>query len=100
MKSAIAKQTGGCLASDPEIVPLTFFHDSRHFAHDAVPYPRIAIERNLPRQNATNMSPATLWLWGASGSITLDGTPDHGFEETSRESHERLKGAAKLLRDR
>lgn len=34
MKSAIAKQTGVRLASDPEKVPLTFFHDSRHFAHD------------------------------------------------------------------
>ncbi|KND88058.1 hypothetical protein TOPH_07252 [Tolypocladium ophioglossoides CBS 100239] len=100
MNSTIVKQTGMCLASDPEKVPLTFFHDTRHFAHDAVPYPRIVIKQDLPRQNETNMSPATLWLWGASHSITLDGTPDHEFEESSRESHERLKGAAELLRHR
>ncbi|KAF5121838.1 hypothetical protein E5D57_012308 [Metarhizium anisopliae] len=66
----------------------------------AVPYPRMVIERSLPRQNASNTSPATLWLWGASHSITLDGTADYMFEEPSRESHKRLKGAAELLRDR
>lgn len=41
-----------------------------------VPYPRIIIGRDLPRQNASKMSPATLWLWGASHSITSDGTTD------------------------
>ncbi|TWU72859.1 hypothetical protein ED733_003317 [Metarhizium rileyi] len=100
MKSAITNQTGMCLASDPEKIPLTFFHDTLHFAHAAVPYPRVVVPQDLPRQNETNRSPATLWLWGASTSITLDGTPDHYFEESSRESHKRLKGAAKLLRDR
>ncbi|EFY92276.1 hypothetical protein J3458_000871 [Metarhizium acridum] len=100
MKSAITKQTGICLTSDPEKIPLTFFHETLHFAHAMVPYPRVTIERDLPRQNATNMSPATLWLWGASHCITLDGTTDHKFEESARESYERLKGAAELLRDR
>ncbi|KID59688.1 hypothetical protein MAN_10494, partial [Metarhizium hybridum] len=100
MKSGISIQTGICLASDSEKIALTFFHDTLHFAHAAVPYPRMVIERNLPRQNASNTSPATLWLWGASHSITLDGTADHMFEESSRESHRRLKGAAELLRDR
>ncbi|KAM4056026.1 hypothetical protein HRG_002951 [Hirsutella rhossiliensis] len=100
MKSAIAKKTGMCHVSDSEKMPLTFFHASRHFAHGAIPYPRIVIERDLPRQNATDTSPATLWLWGASHSITLDGTPDYAFEVISRESHERLKGAAELLRNR
>ncbi|RCI07691.1 hypothetical protein L249_5671 [Ophiocordyceps polyrhachis-furcata BCC 54312] len=100
IRSAIARQTGVCLSLDPEKVPLRFFHTSRHFAHAAIPYPRIIIERDLPRQNAGDTSPATLWLWGASHSLTLDGTPDNEFEESSRESHDRLKGAAELLRHR
>ncbi|PQK11502.1 hypothetical protein BB8028_0003g01270 [Beauveria bassiana] len=99
MKSSITQQVGKSLASDLEKVPLTFFHKSKYFAHDATPYPRIAIETDLPRQNDSNTSPATLWLWGASHSITLDGTKDHKFEESARESHSRLKGAADLLRD-
>ncbi|QPH15928.1 hypothetical protein C2857_000459 [Epichloe festucae Fl1] len=105
MRSAIVKQTGICLTSDPEKIPLRFYHDTLHFAHvmflkALFPYPRIVIEQDLPRQTPTYVSPATLWLWGASHSITLDGTTDHEFEESSRESHERLKGAAELLRDR
>lgn len=35
MRSSIVKQTGLCLVSDPEKVTLAFFHDSRHFAHNA-----------------------------------------------------------------
>lgn len=35
MKSAIARQTGICLTLDPEKIPLTFFHDTLHFAHGA-----------------------------------------------------------------
>ncbi|KAK2593513.1 hypothetical protein QQS21_008779 [Conoideocrella luteorostrata] len=79
LKSAITKQTGICLSSDPEKFPLTFYHETLHFAHATVPYPRIVIEQDLPRQNTTKVSPATLWLWGASHSITLDGTPDGEF---------------------
>lgn len=33
IRSAIARQTGVCFSPDPEKVPLTFFHTSRHFAH-------------------------------------------------------------------
>lgn len=36
-RSAIARQIGVCLSSDPEKVPLTFFHTSRHFAHGMLP---------------------------------------------------------------
>ncbi|PNY23786.1 uncharacterized protein TCAP_06274 [Tolypocladium capitatum] len=96
-RSAIAKQAGLSLTADPNKVPLAFHHDSRHFAHQSIPYPRIIIERDLPRQSVSNMSPATLWLWGATHCITLDGTPDHEFEESCRESHERLKGAMDIL---
>ena len=46
---------------------------------EALAYPRIVIEQALPRQSQGNTSPATLWLWGATHSITLDGTPDGRF---------------------
>lgn len=46
---------------------------------DATAYPQITIEQDLPRQNKGNQSPASLWLWGASHSITLDGTADRGY---------------------
>ncbi|OAQ98394.1 hypothetical protein LLEC1_04362 [Akanthomyces lecanii] len=82
--------------SDQEKVPLKFFHGPRYFANstaspivsrhgasntfglslDATAYPRITIEQDLPRQTETDVSSATLWLWGASHSITLDGTAD------------------------
>ncbi|RSM09761.1 hypothetical protein CDV31_007501 [Fusarium ambrosium] len=114
MRSAIVKQTRSSLASDAEKIPLAFHHESRHFAHDLVPYPRIILEHDLPHQSPGNTSPATLWLWGATHSITLDGTTDGEFltrkqrddtklqvaefEEASRESHKRLEGAAELLK--
>ncbi|KPM41956.1 hypothetical protein AK830_g4605 [Neonectria ditissima] len=100
MRSAIAKQTGLSLAEDADKVPLAFYHDGRHFAHDAAPYPRLILEQDLPRQNASNISPATFWLWGATHCVTLDGTPDHDFEQESRESHGRLEGAAEMLKDK
>ncbi len=46
---------------------------------DATTYPQITIEQDLPRQNKGNQNRATLWLWGASHSITLDGTADRGY---------------------
>jgi hypothetical protein len=33
MKSGISKQIGTCLASDPEKIPVIFFHETLHFAH-------------------------------------------------------------------
>ncbi|EEU41928.1 uncharacterized protein NECHADRAFT_86004 [Fusarium vanettenii 77-13-4] len=98
MRSAIMKQTESSLATNAERVPLVFHHHSRHFAHHTAPYPRIILEHDLPHQNPGATSPATLWLWGATHSITLDGTSDAKFEEACRESHERLEGAAKLLK--
>lgn len=41
---------------------------------DITAYPKTSIEQDLPRQNVTDTSPATLWLCGASHPITLDGT--------------------------
>ncbi|KAL3953687.1 hypothetical protein ACCO45_011643 [Purpureocillium lilacinum] len=39
-------------------------------------YPRIVLDQDLPRQSTAVTSPATLWLWGATNAITLDGTAD------------------------
>ncbi|KAI6465692.1 hypothetical protein MCOR18_010116 [Pyricularia oryzae] len=79
MKRAIGEQINLSSIADPEKVPLTFYHDSRHFQHQYVPYPRLVLEGDLPRQNTTNASAATLWTWGASHCITLDGTADGKF---------------------
>ncbi|RSL73917.1 hypothetical protein CEP54_000142 [Fusarium duplospermum] len=98
VRSAIAKHTEFPLAPDAEKVPLIFHHQSRHFVYHTLPYPRVILEHDLPQQNPSNTSPATLWLWGATHSITLDGTSDAEFEEACRESHERLEGAAELLK--
>lgn len=95
MAAAVRPQASPSL----EQVPLTFFHESRCFATQAASYPRITIKQDLPRPNGTSVSPATLWLWGASHSITLDGTEDHEFELASRDSHHQLKGVAELLKD-
>ncbi|RSL65978.1 hypothetical protein CEP53_003501 [Fusarium sp. AF-6] len=114
LRSAIVNQTRSSIVSGAAKIPLAFHHESQHFAHDTVPYPRIILEHDLPRQSPGNTSPATLWLWGATHSITLDGTSDGEFltrkqgddtqlqvaefEEACRESHERLEGAAELLK--
>lgn len=103
-------------------VPLSFFHESRCFANsmappapvcimncltrgffffcfqDATAYPRITIEQDLPRQNVTDMSPATLWLWGASHSITLDGTADRVCASPSLWENLKLTLAARSIR--
>lgn len=100
LKSAIDEQIEPSSFADPEMVPLVFHHDSRHFAHHSLSYPRLIIGEGLPRQNSTSTSPATLWAWGATHCITLDGTADHDFHESARESYERLKGVAELLKDR
>ncbi len=84
---------------DPERHALTFFHETKSFAHGMQPFrdcllenvsltegvgteatspsfPRLEIPRDLPRQNDGNQSPATLFLVGVSHTIALDGTLD------------------------
>ncbi|KAI6351827.1 hypothetical protein MCOR25_009720 [Pyricularia grisea] len=61
---------------DKKKVPLIFYHNGCHFAHQFVPYPRLILDQDLPRQTSTNASPATLWTWGATHCITLNGTED------------------------
>ncbi|KAL2670645.1 hypothetical protein Neosp_014433 [[Neocosmospora] mangrovei] len=86
MRSAIVKQTESSLTTNAEKIPLVFHHHSRHFAHPAIddfqdtaPYPQIILEHHLQHQNPGATSAATLWLWGATHSITLDGTSDGEF---------------------
>ncbi|KAI7909736.1 hypothetical protein M0657_011707 [Pyricularia oryzae] len=100
IKRAIDEQIGLSLTADPEMVPLVFYHNSRHFAHQSMPYPRLTLNQDLPRQTSTNESLATLWTWGVTHCITLNGTEDHKFIEMARESYERLKGAGELLKDK
>lgn len=81
------------LARDADQCPLTFYHDSRYFAHgklsgqfcvslnntkfpESLPYPRLVIPQDFPRQSDANTSPATLHTFGATHTITLDGTFD------------------------
>ena len=39
-------------------------------------YPRLVIPQQLPHQSASNMSPATLFLYGKLYTIALNGTLD------------------------
>lgn len=39
MESAITKQTGARPTSDPEKIPLMFYHDTLHFAHSTILVP-------------------------------------------------------------
>lgn len=73
---------------------LTFYHDVQHFSSgglsrlvtkslnralsnlESASYPWLEIPQNLPRQSNSNTSPATLYLFGATHTIVLDGTPD------------------------
>ncbi|KAI6603336.1 hypothetical protein MCOR04_001738 [Pyricularia oryzae] len=100
IKRAINEQIGLSLTADPGKVPLIFYHNGYHFAHQSVPYPRLILDQDFPRQTSTNASPATLWTWGATHCITLNGTEDYDFWESARESYERLKGAGELLKDK
>ncbi|KAI6465733.1 hypothetical protein MCOR17_005006 [Pyricularia oryzae] len=94
IKRAINEQIGLSLTADPGKVPLIFYHN------ESVPYPRLILDQDFPRQTSTNASPATLWTWGATHCITLNGTEDYDFWESARESYERLKGAGELLKDK
>jgi hypothetical protein len=97
MKAGRAWQDGLSLGADPQICALTFYHDTQHFAHgqlviscrirrldltlsfvclESIPYARLAIPQDLPRQSDANTSPATLYLFGATHTIAPDGTPD------------------------
>ncbi|OAX82949.1 hypothetical protein ACJ72_02700 [Emergomyces africanus] len=88
------------LARDSDQCPLTFYHDSRYFAHESLPYPRLVIPQDLPRQSDANTSPATLHTFGATHTITLDGTFDAKFTNHLRDSLRDLKGPLDELKDK
>ncbi|KAI5855545.1 hypothetical protein GGS23DRAFT_444295 [Durotheca rogersii] len=98
IRSSITRQTGMGLVQDLKKLSLDFNHKSLYFAHKAVPYPRLEITQNLPRQNTGDTSPATLWLSGNWHALTLDGTPDEDFERASRDSAEELKDTLEALK--
>lgn len=112
IKRAIDEQIGLSLTADPEMVPLVFYHNSRHFAHrgsiypqflifitktdicfqqESMPYPRLTLNQDLPRQTSTNESLATLWTWGVTHCITLNGTEDREFFLTQRSATEKYQ---------
>ncbi|KAL4780179.1 hypothetical protein BJX76DRAFT_55392 [Aspergillus varians] len=78
---------------------LTFFHDSQHFASDSSSYPRLYIPNNLPRQTESNISPATLCLFGKMHEITLDGTPDAQFANHANATGRNLATVLDQLKD-
>ncbi|KAG5291468.1 hypothetical protein I7I48_03285 [Histoplasma ohiense] len=67
------------LARDSDQCPLTFYHDSQYFAHELLSYPQLVIPQDLPCQSDVNTSLTTLHIFGATHTITLDGTFDAKF---------------------
>lgn len=44
---------------------------------ELLPYPRLIIDKELAGPNSSDVSAATLWIYGpAASEFTLDGTPD------------------------
>ncbi|KAI0117767.1 hypothetical protein GGR51DRAFT_500065 [Nemania sp. FL0031] len=99
IKSSIIQQIREGLTRNLEKLSLDFNHKSNYFAYKNLPFPRINIPQDLPRQTSSNISPATLWFSGNWYAITLDGTPDESFERASRDSASELKGALEKLKD-
>ncbi|OBT47224.1 hypothetical protein VE00_03386 [Pseudogymnoascus sp. WSF 3629] len=94
-------QENGSTPQDPELLPLEFHHDTRHFARKSLPYPRLEIPQGLVgRSDAKGNSPATLHAWGVTHAITLDGTADSEFQHSARETLQRLKPVLDELKDR
>ncbi|WPH03900.1 Hypothetical protein R9X50_00678300 [Acrodontium crateriforme] len=80
-------------------IPLIFDHVTQTFRRANLDYPRLKIPQDLPRQQDQTWSAATLWCFGVTHTIALDGTPDATFAELSSESFDRLKGTLELLKD-
>ncbi|CZT09791.1 uncharacterized protein RAG0_14431 [Rhynchosporium agropyri] len=96
--SAIAQ--GGCsLTQDPELCPLNFHHDTRHFSHESSSYPRLEIPQDLPRQSQANTSLATLHGYGVTHAITLDGTSCAAFHHSMRETLQGLQPVLDQLKN-
>ncbi|KAF1358855.1 hypothetical protein EJ07DRAFT_121853 [Lizonia empirigonia] len=62
--------------SRADTLPLTFDHTTKSFTCTSTLLPRLAIAHELPSKSDTLSSPATLYLFGATHTIALDGTSD------------------------
>ncbi|KFH44879.1 hypothetical protein ACRE_043200 [Hapsidospora chrysogenum ATCC 11550] len=91
------QQAGIGITQDLKKLPMLFHHKSRHFSHSTVPYPRVEIAQDLPRQTTGDTSPATLWTSFNWHALTLDGSPEGEFEKLSRESGEDWKELLETL---
>ncbi|PSN61092.1 hypothetical protein BS50DRAFT_164933 [Corynespora cassiicola Philippines] len=78
---------------------LTWHHERRDFTCKSAPYLKLSVPHDLPRQHHSETSPATLYLFGESHTIALDGTPDSIFTEQLRGSLRTLKPALDNLKD-
>ncbi|KAF2806082.1 uncharacterized protein BDZ99DRAFT_395094 [Mytilinidion resinicola] len=102
-----ALKAGSCLASSssalpkrPDRFPLSYFHNTQHFALDSSPgCPRLVIPQQLPHQSTANTSPATLYLYGVMHTIALDGTPDAEFAHLASTILEEIGDALNQLKD-
>ncbi|KAF2194729.1 hypothetical protein K469DRAFT_617355 [Zopfia rhizophila CBS 207.26] len=97
MKAGCASQQGLSPSTDSE--SLIFHHDTQCFTCTSASYPRLLIPHDLPRQSNAKTSPATLYLFGATHTITLDGTLDADFAEKSRETWRELQPVLDNLKD-
>lgn len=101
-----ALQAGSLLTNDSALTngsaksALSYFHDTQHFTHELSPgYPRLVIPQQLPHQSASNMSPATLFLYGKLYTIALNGTLDAEFAELASTIGLDLGPALEKLKD-
>ncbi|KAF2864669.1 hypothetical protein BDV95DRAFT_508914 [Massariosphaeria phaeospora] len=102
-----ALQAGSCLTTRssalpnrPDRFPLSYFHDTQHFALDtSSSCPRLVVPQPLPRQSAANTSPATLYLYGVMHTIALNGTPDAEFAELASTIRPEIGEALDKLKD-
>ncbi|KAF6830716.1 hypothetical protein CPLU01_07173 [Colletotrichum plurivorum] len=99
IRSAVAQQVGLANTQDLKKIPMVFRHTSRHFSHGTVPYPRVEISQDLPRQPGTkdDTSPATMWTSLKWHALTLDGSEEDEFEQLSRQSGEDWKELLEML---
>ncbi|KAF2760728.1 hypothetical protein EJ05DRAFT_497297 [Pseudovirgaria hyperparasitica] len=87
---------------DVGVLPLVFYHDTRHFAHASSALPQLILPRDLPRQrnaNATSTSPAALYMYGRSHTFVLTGTEDETFTRHLRDSIRELGPCLEQLKD-
>ncbi|KFY73344.1 hypothetical protein V499_06560 [Pseudogymnoascus sp. VKM F-103] len=58
-------QGGDSTTQDPELIPLEFHHDTRHFARKSSPYPRLEIPQDLLGDQMPRATAQRLFIRGA-----------------------------------